>query len=293
MSKIRANRAQNKGAAPARALMLLASLSAAAFFFSVSAAPVPPDVSDARSTMERVYNQNTSRDMILRANLDVFEKEGQPLHKQFDLLRIGSLGESKTLVYFTQPKEVRGVELLSINQQGATDRQWIYIPAQERVRSVVPRERSERFVGSDFTYEDIAEDPLDDFTYTVVSADEIMDGHHAVKIQATPVSPDRSQYKFIYYWVLQDTPCIAYAEMYDQDGRVERTMHATGLKKDDGIFGFRHVEVATPGDGTHTILSIDDAHFNSGLTADIFTPDALGRPLPAIHGLENATNQNH
>ena len=65
-------------------------------------------------------------------------------------------------VVITDPKEIRGVVLLSVNQRGATGRQWMYIPATDRVRSVAPQERSERFVGSDFTYEDIAEDPLDE-----------------------------------------------------------------------------------------------------------------------------------
>jgi hypothetical protein len=158
----------------------------------------------------------------------------------------------------------------------------MYIPATDRVRSVAPQERSERFVGSDFTYEDIAEDPLENFTYRLLSDDETIDGRKTFKIEATPVSPDRSQYKFIYYWVLQDVPCIVNAEMYDQDGHEVRTLHATQLKKESGISGFRRIEVDSVADGTHTVLTIDEAHFNTGLSPDLFTPDALSKPLPAI-----------
>ena len=121
--------------------------------------------------------------------------------------------------------------LLSINQPGLTDRQWIYTPATERVRSVAPRERSERFAGSDFTYEDIAERSLDDFTYEPLPAEDNIENHKTFKILATPVTPERSQYKFIYYWVAQDVPCILHAEMYDQDGHKVREMHASGLRK--------------------------------------------------------------
>jgi hypothetical protein len=267
-----------------RVVLLFAAIFQVAFLFPALAAPNPQAAPDAAKIMQSVYQQNTSRDMTLKATLDVFDKQGQMLRKKFVLLRIGSLGDSKTLVRFTDPKEIRGVALLSVNQQGATDRQWMYIPATDRVRSVAPRERSERFVGSDFTYEDIAEDPLDDFTYRLLSDNELIDGRKTFKIEATPVSADRSQYKFIYYWVLQDVPCIIHAEMYDQDGHEVRTMHGSQLKKESGISGFRHIEVDSVADGTHTIFTIDEAHFNTGLSPDLFTPDALGKPSPAIPG---------
>ena len=242
--------------------------------------------------MQSVYQQNNSHDMTLKATLDVYDKSGQMLRKKFVLLRLGSLGASDTLVRFTDPKEVRGVELLSINQRGATDRQWMYVPATDRVRSVAPRERSERFVGSDFTFEDISEDPLEDFTYRLLSNGELIDGHKTYKIEATPVSPDRSQYKYIYYWVLQDVPCIIHAEMYDTDGHEVRTLHGSSLKKESGISGFRRIDVASVAEGTHTTFTIDEAHFNTGLSPAIFTPDALGKPTPAIPG-SDAPSPDH
>ena len=146
--------------------------------------------------MAGVYQQDTSHDATLRATLDVTDKDGHTVRKRFTISRVGSFGNGKTLVRFTDPPELRGVTLLSINQPGVTDRQWIYTPATERVRSVPPRERSERFAGSDFTYEDIAERSLDDFTYQLLPAEDNIENHKTFKVEATPVAPDRSQYKY-------------------------------------------------------------------------------------------------
>src|SRR5580700_12045285 len=154
---------------------------------------------DAKAIMAGVYQQDTSHDATLRATLDVTDKDGHTVRKRFTLSRVGSFGNGKTLVRFTDPPELRGVTLLSINQPGLTDRQWIYTPATERVRSVTPRERSERFSGSDFTYEDIADHSLDDFTYQPLPAEDTIENHMTYKVLATPVAPDRSQYKYIYY----------------------------------------------------------------------------------------------
>ena len=230
---------------------------------------------DAKAVLARVYQQDTSRDVTLRATMDVSDKDGHAVRKRFTIRRVGSFGNGKTLVRFTDPADLRGVTLLSINEPGITDRQWIYTPATERVRAVAPRERSERFAGSDFTYEEIAERSLDDFMYQMLPAEDMIEGHKTFKVEATPVAAERSQYKYIYYWVAQDVPCILHAEMYDQEGHKLREMHASGLRKESGIWGARRTEMRTVADGTKTVLTIDEIHLNTGLNEAQFTPEAL------------------
>jgi Outer membrane lipoprotein-sorting protein len=250
----------------------VAVLSLALCTAHVSSASGPADV---KSIIAGVYEQDTSRDTSLRATLDVTDKENRTVRKRFALRRIGSFGNGKTLVRFTDPPEIRGVTLLSINQPGEAARQWIYTPATERARSVAPRERSERFAGSDFTYEDMAERALDDFTYKLLPDDDMIENHKTFKVEATPVTPDRSQYKFIYYWVAQDVPCILHAEMYDGEGRKVRSSHASGLRKVSGIWGARKTEMKSLLEGTRTVLTVDEVHLNTGLEDSQFTPEAL------------------
>jgi len=253
-------------------------LFAAAFFslalFAACAFPASGET-DAKAIMAAVYQQDTSKDVKLRATLETSGKDGHTVRKKFVLSRVGSFGNGKTLVRFTDPPDIRGVALLSINEPGTNDRQWIYTPATERVRSVSPRERSERFAGSDFTYEDIAEHSLDDFAYQQLPDEDSIENHKTVKLIATPVSPERSQYKFIYYWVAQDVPCILHAEMYAPDGRKVREMHASGLRRESGIWGARKTEMRSIAEGTKSVLTIDEIHLNSGLDGALFTPEAL------------------
>lgn len=240
-----------------------------------SAMPLWSAAPDARTVMEGVYQQDKSHDMTLKANLEIFGKDGKGQKKKFVLKRLGGLGDSKTLLMFTDPTEIKGVTLLSVTRKGAPDQQWLYTPAIQRVRSIAPRERTEPFAGSDFTYEDIAERVLDDFSYKMLSDGEDMQGHKTYKIEAIPVAADRSQYKYVYVWVGQDVPVILAAEMYDQSGKKIREFHATGLKKVNGITGARHQEMISPVEGTRTVLTIDDAQFNTGLDEKLFTPEAM------------------
>jgi len=230
---------------------------------------------DAKKIMDGVYQQDTSRDTSLKAVLDVFDKEGKKRQKKLIVLRLGAPGDSKTLVRFTDPPEVKGVALLSINKHGEKDRQWLYIPATNRARPVAPRDRSEKFAGTDFTYEDLADRMTDDFTYRILSENESIEGHKTYKIESTPRDPANSQYKFVYFWVAQDVPVILNAEMYDLTGKKIRTLHATTIKKANNIYGARHIEMTTVADNTKTVLTIDSAAFNKGLDEKLFTPEGL------------------
>jgi hypothetical protein len=231
---------------------------------------------DPRAVLEGVYSQDTSHDTTMKAVFDIYDKDGHKTTKKIILYRLGSLGDSKTRVVFTDPLEIRGVTLLSYNHKGDTDRQWLYIPATQRTRSITPRELSEKFAGTDFTYEDVEERVLDNFSYRLLSDSETIDGHKTYKIEAKPIDASRSQYSYVYYWVAQDVPVILHAEMYDKAGKLVRELHASGLKKASGISGARHIEMRSVEDKTRTVLTIDEVKFNQRLEDKMFTPEGLG-----------------
>jgi hypothetical protein len=232
---------------------------------------------DARKIMDDVYRQDTSRSTFMRASFEIFDKEGHRTKKEFTYRRIGSPGDSKTLVVFTNPEEIRGVALLSINRREVSDRQYMYIPATQRVRTVATQERSARFIGTDFTFEDIEERVLDDFSYRMLGEAETIEGHKTWKVEAIPTDSSRSQYKFIYYWVAQDVPVILHGEMYDAQGREVRVLHASQIKRVSGISGARRTEMTSVLTGTKTVLVIDDVKFNTNLDEKLFTPEELGK----------------
>jgi hypothetical protein len=232
---------------------------------------------DAKAIVAGVYQQDKSRDVTFHATLNVFDANGQETHKKFVLERIGSPGASRTLVRFTEPAEIKGLELLSINEPGTAAKQYLYAPAIDRMRTLTPREQSERFADSDFTYEDIGERSLDDFTCTLVSDTDVMDKHKTYKIELQPVTADKSQYKYIYVWIAQDVPVILHAQMYDAQGQLVRELGASDIKHESGVWGARRLQMSSPQEHTKTDLIFDSVKFDSGLRESAFTPEALGK----------------
>ena len=232
---------------------------------------------DAKAIIAAVYQQDKSRDETFHATLNVFDTGGHETHKKFVLEHIGAQGAGRALVRFTEPAEIKGLELLSINEAGTETRQYLYVPAIDRVRSLSAREQSERFADSDFTYEDIGQRSLDDFTYTFVSDADVMDKHKTYKIELEPVSPDKSQYKYIYVWIALDIPVVLHAQMFDAQGKLARELAASDIKHESGVWGARRLEMTTPATHTKTDLIFDSVKFDSGLRESVFTPEQLGK----------------
>jgi hypothetical protein len=77
---------------------------------------------------------------------------------------------SRSLVRFLAPADVRGTGLLTLSE-GDTEVQRLFLPALNRVQVIAGNQRSDRFMGSDFTYEDLGDLNPDHFEFSVLIKD--------------------------------------------------------------------------------------------------------------------------
>ena len=89
--------------------------------------------------------------------LQVFDAKGKISDKRWTFERLGSHGQSKSVLRFTAPAEVKGVALLVVNHPDRASDQWMWTPAIERDRRIALQDRSTRFFGTDFSFEDLEE----------------------------------------------------------------------------------------------------------------------------------------
>jgi len=86
---------------------------------------------------------------------------------------------SKTLVRFNSPADVRGTGFLTISEKG-TEVQRLFLPALNRVQTISSGQRGDRFMGSDFTYEDMGDQNPDDFEFSVIE-ENVAAGYMLIK----------------------------------------------------------------------------------------------------------------
>ena len=89
------------------------------------------------------------------------------------------------MLRFTAPAEVKGVALLVVNHPDRASDQWMWTPAIERDRRIALQDRSTRFFGTDFSFEDLEERDVDQYDYALLGEDAV-DGAACWKIESTP-----------------------------------------------------------------------------------------------------------
>jgi hypothetical protein len=172
---------------------------------------------DARQIVETAQKRADVSSQLYDGLLESSDASGRRTsEKRWTFARIGSYGRSKAVIRFTTPPEVKGVALLIVNHPDRASDQWMWTPAIERDRRIALQDRSTRFFGTDFSFEDLEERDVDQYDYTL-AGEETIDGVPCWKIQAVPRKSKSSQYTQTFTWIRQNDYVLARIESVPRD----------------------------------------------------------------------------
>src|SRR3970282_2750298 len=122
---------------------------------------------DARTIVTEAQHRTDAKSQRCEGVLQVFDAKGTITDKRWTFERLGSHGKSRAVLRFVAPPEVKGVALLVVNHPDRASDQWMWTPAIERDRRIALQDRSTRFFGTDFSFEDLEEGDVDQFDSTL------------------------------------------------------------------------------------------------------------------------------
>lgn len=230
---------------------------------------------DAQQIVNEAQQRSRSASQRYEGTLQVIDSKGRITAKKWQYERLGSHGSSKAILRFTAPAEVRGVALLVVNHPDRASDQWMYIPEIGRERRVAVQDRSTRFFGTDFTFEDLEERDVNQYEYNLISHESI-EGAACWKIQSRPRQTKSSQYSHSYVWIRKDNYAVVRIENY-RGPRAVRQVQYTDIRKLQGIWTAHKVDMFDVGRNSHTILTMDKLQYNIPLDEGDFTLQALRR----------------
>ena|SRR5271165_3827499 len=228
---------------------------------------------DARQIVAESENRSRSKSQQYEGTLEVIGASNKVSIKRWEYRRIGSYGASKAILRFTAPAEVKGVALLIVNHTDRASDQWMWTPAIERDRRIAVQDRSTRFFGTDFSFEDLEERDVDQFDYKLAGEDT-MDGEACWKIESKPKQSKSSQYTSALVRVRKDNYVVAQIEDYTKDKLVRR-IHYGDIQNVSGIWTPRTVEVFDANRKSRTVLKLEKLEYNLPMKDEDFTLEAL------------------
>ena len=230
---------------------------------------------DARAIVAESEKRSNATSQRYEGLLQVFDSKGAISDKRWTLTRLGSHGQSRMVLRFNTPAEVKGVALLVVNHADRASDQWMWTPAIERDRRIALQDRSTRFFGTDFSFEDLEERDVNQFDYSMLG-EEAVDAAACWKIQSVPKEGKSSQYTRSLMWVRKDNYAFARIENYMKEVVVRRLVYSD-IQNVQGIWTARELEMTDVRRGSRTRLTLDKLEYNAPLKDEDFTLQALRR----------------
>ncbi len=172
------------------------------------------DESHKRHTLD--YEVESQR-MTLYANDAVIET--RELRR---LTRKMGEGETRYLMNFHSPRGVRGVALLTWSFDKRDDDQWLYMPADGRIKRIAKGGKRTSFMGTDFSYEDLVTESRDKFTYNRLADETLGEVPHFVveTIAADAELVKETGYKLRRLYLVKSTYFISRIDYTDRRGEL-------------------------------------------------------------------------
>lgn len=240
-----------------------------------AAVPLPAAAQDARQIMTEAQKRVEAASQHYEGLLQVIDAKGKITDKRWTFDRLGSAGRSKAVLRFTAPAEVKGVALLILNNPERASDQWMWTPAIQRERRIAFQDRSTRFFGTDFSFEDLEERDVDQFDYTL-EGEESVAGVSCWKVASKPRAKKSSQYTSSVVWVRKDT--YAYQQIENAiKGEVVRRLKYSRFEQVQGIWTARLLDMHDLRRNSRTLLTIDKLQYNLPMKDEMFTLQAIRR----------------
>jgi outer membrane lipoprotein-sorting protein len=271
--------------------MVRAFTLAAAPALVLAAAPVaaaPGDAgagtqaSDPAEVIRRVQRMDTAPDeqaqftmRLIESSGRVYERTGTLYEKQ---VSPGAVDEMH-LIRFHTPADIQGSGVLTIENPDRDNDQWLYLPAYHTTRRVAPANRGDRYMGTDFLYEDIMRERVEQYTYRAAGS-ETLDGVPCVIIEATPADERlarESAYSKKRIWVDTARDLVLRVHYFNKEGRLFKEMTVTATEKVGDRFRWRTIRMQDHDRQHETTLEYRDRKIGAGVPKSYFTEAYLKR----------------
>ncbi len=174
------------------------------------------------------------------------------------------------LMKFMSPPDVRDVGFLTLSDE----QMYLYLPEFHRIRRIASHNKSDSFMGSDFSYEDLGVSSFQKHYDAELIKEE--DDFWLLKLTKKPDAD--KPYELIEMWVSKESNLPLRMKIYDSSGALSKE-----TLQESRPFGTYWIPVKITmkniKEGSRTELTMDEIKTDQGLDPEIFTPRFLKRSV--------------
>ncbi len=154
-----------------RQTILLGTLVLALAWSGPPAWSAAPEPGSAAALLDRAYKNLYAEDYIQTLVLATRSRGGSEMRRRLQLTRRQSVRPGKALLRFLYPQSIRRTSVLVLENEGASDDFYVYLPAVRITRHLSSAQKGDSFFGTDLSYEDVEPKSIEDFEVRFVEED--------------------------------------------------------------------------------------------------------------------------
>lgn len=188
-------------------------------------------------------------------------------------------GQSKVMMRFARPAEMRGAGLLIVEKKNRNDL-FMYLPELDRVKRVTRHMTSASMFGTDFSYEEFEriQGMSMEGSFERLDDDEI-DGRATYVLVTRPAEGEESGYERIKSWIDKES-CAALRTEFFEHGEKPRKVMTTAHDKvvqNAGIWVPMEIVMHDHRDQTQTTLLVEEIEIGGDVPLKMFSEKELLR----------------
>lgn len=234
----------------------------------------------ARQIMEKQKSIHSLGAEVEHQSMLLVDKDGNKEKRQLARFSL-RVGEDlyKYQMVFQDPTDIRGTTLLTWQRKDGADDQWLYLPALgQKLQRIAKGGGKGYFMGTDFTYEDLAPESLEENDYTLLR-EEDLSGSPCYVIETRPADEKlakESGYSKKILWVRKDILLTMKIEFYNKRDKLVKTQTQLEVEKVQGeAYRAKKVVMDHHQNEHKTMIMVAKRELEPKLSEAIFTERAV------------------
>jgi outer membrane lipoprotein-sorting protein len=224
--------------------------------------------------MEKVYHNPSGEDTQGGLIMTLTNNRGEQRVRTLTQFIKDDGKVEKKIMFFVSPADVKNTSFMSWSYaDGRSDDQWIYLPALKRTKRISSDGKSDSFMGSDFTYDDLGDRHPNQDNHKLLRK-ETVDGKDCYVVESTPKEDDYMYSKTI-TWVMKDNYLGLKREFYDDRGKLLKVLTIKKYEKVDGFWTILETEMHNVQKDHRTNMKFTDVQKNKGIPNSKFTERSM------------------
>ncbi|KAA3620471.1 MAG: outer membrane lipoprotein-sorting protein [Calditrichaeota bacterium] len=233
----------------------------------------------ALEIIQNVYNRPTGEDQAGELTMTLINSRGDQRVREIKQYVKEFGKDEKKIMYFIAPADVRNTSFMnwSYDEAGRDDDQWIYLPALKKVKRISSDSKSDYFMGSDFTYDDLGDRHPTADTHKILRQ-ENLDGEECYVVESIPKEKEY-MYSRTVTWIIKDKWIGLKKEFYDEDEELLKTLTVKKFDKIKGYWIILHSRMHNVQKDHTTDMDLANLKVDIGIPDNEFTERMMKRGL--------------